>query len=81
MEELISEWYDLDLSSSQKRIETLQTFGFNDIADKDDDFQYIIKQFKSHIPIRLETLQIGGIDFRVIKIVLYVTAHGGTNDK
>ena len=45
MEELISEWYDIDLRSTQKRMETLETFGFKDLLNKDDDFQYIINQF------------------------------------
>lgn len=43
MEELISEWYDLDLINSNKRISTLQTFGFSDLAYKEDDFCYIIE--------------------------------------
>jgi len=42
MEELAIEWYDLDLTNENKRKSTLETFGFCELVDNDDDFIYII---------------------------------------
>ena len=45
------------------------TYGLHDLIDKDDDFKYIIQSL-NNLPLTLKALQIGGTDFKVIKIII-----------
>ena len=57
------------MTSVDQREYTLKTFGFEDMADCNDDFEFIYSHFDSGI-VKLEALEIGGADIRVLKLHL-----------
>ena len=42
IEELITEWYELSMTDSNDREETLKSYGFLDLCGHKDDFETIV---------------------------------------
>ena len=65
LEELVNEWFelDVDIRADESRNQTLLTFGFQDLAFHDEDFQYMISHFTKENILTLEGMQVGGTDF------------------
>ena len=71
IEEIVQEWYEINLNEKEEREFTLKNHGFLDLINHDDDFDFIQRSFSSsQYNLRLEQLLVGGIDQRVIKLFL-----------
>lgn len=70
-EELIIEWCQLkDISNTEQTDKILQQNGYEDLLDHSDDFQFIAQTFHEKSNLELMSVEIGGIDFRVMKLKL-----------
>ena len=63
LEEVVTEWYDLDPSNVDK---ALENYGFLDLLGHHEDFQYVFTSFQDIFTF--ESLEVGGSYFRVLKI-------------
>ena len=73
-EEIVSEWYPIDIYDQQARDQMLTQHGFTDLLDHHQDWKFIANQFArpntSKHNLVLESVFVGGIDLRMLKLEL-----------
>ena len=74
MEERVHEWFELSIANVEHREQTLKTFGFEDLTDCNEDFNFIITHFDQ--VVTLDKMEVGGNDIRVLKLYLSALSPG-----
>ena len=70
-EELIIDWYPLNITDDISRERVLLMNGFDDLLDHSNDFHFIANSFMYEgANLQLTKVFVGGIDFRVLKLEL-----------
>ncbi len=67
-EEIVSEWYSLDIYNPKARDQMLTQHGFTDLLKYQQDWRFIANQFRGNLV--LENVFVGGIDLRMLKLEL-----------
>lgn len=73
VEEYINEWFDI--TNCETRLQTLKTYGYEDIIELEPELQLISAGFEKSC-LSLVKMEIGGTDIRILKLELLATAPG-----